>query len=82
MKIVFENSGFFIFIFFNVLFFLTAIRLPHCQLLGHSQGDSLTNPMLITTFYLCQPEGDQEPCNEVLSLSPAELLAGFELGTF
>ena len=82
MKIVFENSVFFIFIFFIFLFFLTAIWLPHGQLLSHSQGDSLTNPMLVTGFYLCQPEGHWEPCNEVGSLSLAENLVGFELGTF
>ena len=57
-------------------FFLTAIWLPH------SQGDSLTNPMLITVFYLYQPEGRQEPHNKVGSLSQAERLAGFEPGTF
>ena len=50
--------------------------------LGHSQGDSLTNPMLIAAFYLIRPEGHREPRNEVGSLSPAERLAGFEPGTF
>ena len=50
--------------------------------LGHSQGDSLTKPMLITAFVQIQPEGHQEPCNEVGSLSPVKRLAGFELGTF
>ena len=50
--------------------------------LGHSQGDSLTNLMLIIAFYLCQPEGPREPRNKVGSLSPAERLARFELGTF
>ena len=50
--------------------------------LGHSQGDSLINLMLITAFYLYQPKGHQEPGNKVGSLSPAECLAGFEPGTF
>ena len=50
--------------------------------LGHSQGDSLTNPMLITVYVRIQPEGHREPFNEVGSLSPAKRLAGFELGTF
>ena len=81
------------------LFFLTfcflramgSIRLlqTNCYLaasrptLGHSQGDNLTNPILIiTTFYLCRPEGHREPCNKVGFQSPAELLAVFEPGTF
>ena len=38
--------------------------------MGHSQGDDLTNPMLITAF-----EGHREPCNEVGSLSLVERLA-------
>ena len=50
--------------------------------LGHSQGDSITNPMLITAFYLCRPEGHREPRNEVGPLSPAERPAGFESGNF
>ena len=50
--------------------------------LGHSQGDDLTNLMLITAFYLCWPEGHWEPHNEVGSLSPFEHLGGFELGIF
>ena len=29
-----------------------------------------------------QPEGHQEPCNEVGSLNPAKCLVGFEPGTF
>ena len=39
-------------------------------------------PMLITVFVQVQPEGHQEPHNKVGSLSPAERLVGFELGTF
>ena len=50
--------------------------------LGHSQEDSLTNPMLITAFVHVRPEGHREPHNEIGSLSPAERLAGFEPGTF
>ena len=49
---------------------------------GHSQGNSLTNPILINAFYLCRPECCWEPCNEVGSLSPPECQAGFEPGTF
>lgn len=50
--------------------------------LGHSQGDSITNPVLITAFELFQPEGHWEPRNQVGSLSWAEHLVGFELETF
>ena len=66
-------------LFFN--WYLAASRptLDHDQ---HSQGNSLTNPMLITRFYLCQPEGQQEPCSKVGSLNAAECLLGFESGTF
>ena len=44
--------------------------------LSHSQGDSLTNSMLITAFVQVRPEGHWEPHNEVRSLSLAECLAG------
>ena len=51
--------------------------------LGHSWRDSLTNPMLITAFFVhIQPTGHQEHCNKVGSLSPAKRIVGFELGTF
>ena len=50
--------------------------------LDHSQGDSLTSPMLITAFELFRPEGHREPRNEVESLSPAKRLLGFEPETF
>ena len=49
--------------------------------LGHSQGESLTNPILITAFVQFQSEGQRKACNEVASLSPAECLVGFESGT-
>ena len=58
-------------------FFFCYLAVPR-QIFGHSQGGSCTNPMLITVFYLCRPEGHWEPCNEVGSLSPAKHLAGFE----
>ena len=61
-------------IFFNC--YLAARR----PTLGHSQGGSLTNPILITVSVHIQPEGHQEPCNEVGYLSPTERLAGFEPG--
>ena len=53
-------------------------------ILGHSQGDSLANLKVTRPlgFVHIQPEGHQEPCEEVGSLSLAECLAGFELGTF
>ena len=43
---------------------------------------NLTNPILITAFYLFRPEGHQKSRSEVGSLSPAECLVGFETGTF
>ena len=62
--------------FFNC--YLAALR----PTLGHSQGDSVTNPMLITAFVHIGPKSHREPRNEVGSLSPAKCLAGFETGTF
>ena len=50
--------------------------------LGQYWGDSLTHPMLITAFSHFQPEGHQEPHNEVGSLSLTTCLVGFEPGTF
>ena len=67
--------------FQSLLFFNCYLAAPR-PTLGHSQGDSFTNPMLITAFVHIRPEGHQEPPNEVGSLSPAERLAGFEAGTF
>ena len=64
------------------MFFSTAILAAPQPTLGHSQGDSLTNPMLITAFELFRPEGHREPRNEVGSLSPAEYLLVFEPRTF
>ena len=60
---------------FFVVFFNCYLAAPQ-PTLGHSQGDSLTNPMLITAFVHIRPEGHREPRNEVGSLSPAERLAG------
>ena len=65
----------------NFFFFNCFLAVPR-PTLGHSQGDSLTNPMLITAFVHIRPEGHREPRNEVGSLSPAEHLVGFEPGTF
>ena len=65
----------------RIFFFNRYLAAPR-PTLGHSQGESLTNPMLITAFYLCRPEDHREPRNEVGSLSPAEGLAGFEPGSF
>ena len=50
--------------------------------LGHCQGDSLTNRMLITAYVHIRPEGHWEPRKEVGSLSPAERLVDFVPGTF
>ena len=63
--------------------FLTTIYLAAPRpTLGYSQGDRLTNPMLITVFVHVRPKGHRKPRNEVVSLSLAERLAGFEPGTF
>ena len=56
-------------------FFFNYLAVPR-PTLCHSQGDSLTNLMLITVFVHNQPEGHQEPHNKVGFLSPAEGLAG------
>ena len=50
--------------------------------LGHYRGDRLTQPMLITTFERFRPEGHRESRKGVGSLSQADRLVGFELGTF
>ena len=51
--------------------------------LGQYWGGSLTNPMLIPTFFLhIWPKGQWEPRSKVGSLSLPECLVGFELGTF
>ena len=63
-------------VFFNC--YLT-VRWPS---FGHSQGDSFTNPMLITAFVQVWPKGHREPRNEVGSLSSTDRLLGFEPGTF
>ena len=39
---------------------------------GHMSRDSLTNPLLITSFF----KGHEEPCDEVGSLNPTECLWG------
>ena len=63
------------------IFFNCYLAVPQ-QTLGHSQGDSLTNPMFITAFVQVRPKGHWKPCNKVGSLSPAKRLVGFEPGTF
>ena len=63
-------------------FFLNCYLTAPRPTLDHSQGNSFTNLMLITEFWLFLLEGHQEPRREVGSLSPAERLVGFELGTF
>ena len=61
-------------VFFNC--YLT-VRWPS---FGHSQGDSLTNPMLITAFVQVWPKGHREPRNEVGSLSSTDRLLGVWTG--
>ena len=65
--------------FFN--FYLAApwLLLDHEQ---HIQGNSLTNPILITRFYLCQLEGHQESRSKIGFLDTAKCLVGFESRTF
>ena len=46
--------------------------------LSHFQGDSFTNPMVITAFVQFRPKCHQESRNEVGSLSPFEHQVGFE----
>ena len=73
-----------IFFFFSkklIFFFFKCYLAAPRPTLGHSQGDSLTNPTLITAFVHIQP-GHWEPHNKVGSLSLAEHLAGFEPGAF
>ena len=57
----FKVKLFAIVVFFAFLFncYLAAAR----PTLGHSQGDSFTNPMLITAFVHIRPEDHREPCN-------------------
>ena len=64
-----------------IFFFNCYLAVPR-PTLGHSQGDSLTNLMLITAFVQVRPKGHWEPHNEVGSLSLAKCSVGFELGTF
>ena len=58
-------------IFFFFFFFNCYLAVPR-PALGHSQGGSLTNSMLITVLVHIRPEGHWEPRNKVGSLSPAE----------
>ena len=50
--------------------------------LGHSQGESLTDPVLIIAFVQARPEGHREPRNKVGLLSPVDRVVGFKPGTF
>ena len=50
--------------------------------LNHYRGDSLTAIITLITAFLQFQLGHREPRNEVGSLSLAEYLMGFELGTF
>ena len=64
-----------------LFFFICYLAVPR-PTLDDFQGDSITNLMLITVLLHVRPECHREPRNEVGSLSPVKLLAGFELGTF
>ena len=64
------------------LFFLSWYFAAPRPTLGHSQGDSLTDPVLITAFWLFRSEFHREPPNEVGLISPTKRLVGFERGTF
>ena len=61
--------------------FFSAVWLSHGQLWVILKGTA-TNLMLITTFVQFWPKDHREPSNRVGSLSLAERLLGFELGTF
>ena len=50
--------------------------------LGHYRGDRLTQPMLTTACERFRPEGHRESRKGVESLSLADRLVEFELGTF
>ena len=64
------------------LFFLNCYLAAPRPILDHYWGDNLTHPMLITAFFIFDPKGHRESRNEVGSLSLAECLVGFELGSF
>ena len=71
-----------IYIYIYIYIYISCYLAVPRPTLGHSWGDSLPDLMLITALLLIQPEGHQEPRNEVGSLSSAKRLVGFELGTF
>ena len=60
-------------------FFYLLFGCPTANFGSLSRG-ILTNPMLITAFYLFRPEGHREHHNEVGSQNPAEHLVRFEPG--
>ena len=72
----------YLFIYLFICLFLNYDLAAPRLTLSHYWRDSLTHPMLITAFLHIRPKGNQDPCNEVGSLSPAERLVGFELGIF
>ena len=63
-------------------FFFNCYLAAPLPTLGHSQGDTLTNLMLITAFELFWSEGHRETCNKIRSLNLAKHLVVFEPGTF
>ena len=65
-----------------MIFFLTAIWLPHGQLWAIIGGQSHSADVNHSVFLHFQPEGHREPRSKAGSLGPAERLVGFELGTF
>ena len=63
-------------VFFNC--YLAAPR----PALDHYREGRLTHLMLIICILYIRPESHREPRSEVVFLSPAERLVGFEPGTF
>ena len=54
-------SGRCILVIAHTIFFFNCYLAVPWPTLDHSQGDSLTNPMLITAFVHIRPEGHREP---------------------
>ena len=81
IQVCFANSPWLLVDRASFFFFIFCFSAP-LPTLGDYQGDNLTHLMLITAFYLIQPEGHWEPSDKVGSLSQVEWLVGFQPGTF
>ena len=64
------------------LFFFNWYLAPPWPTSGHYWGGILTHLMLITVFYIFEPNGHQKPCSKVGTLCLAERFVGFEPETF